>query len=240
MMHISKDFHIKCDRCGSVMLIEADSLEYETTVYDRQMGGEIGYDFRGDICCDVCHSWIECSIRGYEYPVGVFNFSDSECFGGCFVDEPIIEIDYEFDDDYYNEAYAEYEKAEYLLEDSRERIKRMSARDFEFFVANIFEKIGFNVKITQATRDGGKDIIATKMNPIPYTLIVECKHWGENHKVDVSVVRSVYGAQMAMQANQSVVVTSSKFTKDARKFVESQKTMMALWDIDDLLKHTIN
>lgn len=50
-------------------------------------------------------------------------------------------------------------------------------------------------------------------------LIVECKHWGEDHKVDVSVVRSVYGVQVATQANQSVIVTSSKFTKDARAFV---------------------
>lgn len=116
----------------------------------------------------------------------------------------------------------------------------MSPRDFEFFVADIFEKLGFSVKITQATRDGGKDIIATKADPIPYTLIIECKHWGENHKVDVSVVRSVYGVQMAMQANQSVIVTSSRFTKDARAFAEERQNLMALWDIDDLLKLTMN
>ena len=62
-------------------------------------------------------------------------------------------------------------------------------------------------------------------------------NWGEKHKVDVSVVRSLYGVQTAMQANQSVVVTSTKFTRDARKFAESRKTMMQLWDIDDLLKY---
>lgn len=98
------------------------------------------------------------------------------------------------------------------------------------------KKLGLSVKITQATRDGGHDIIATKAEPIPFTLIVECKHWGEQHKVDVSVVRSVYGVQTAMQANQSVIVTSSKFTKDAREFAEERNNLMALWDIDDLLK----
>lgn len=240
MMHIPKNFYIKCDKCGSVISIEADSLDYETFVYDRAMGEEIEYDFRGEICCAECDSWVDFSIRGYEYPVGAFNFSDSECHGGCFVDEPIVEIDYEFNADYYDEAYAEYERAEYLLEYNREKIKRMSSRDFEFFVADIFEKLGFNVKITQATRDGGKDIIATKADPIPYTLIVECKHCGENHKVNVSVVRNVYGVQMAMQANKSVVVTSSKFTRDAREFAEDRKTMMTLWDIDDLLNLTMN
>ena len=240
MMRIPNNFYIKCNECGNVTLIEADDLDYETSVYDRPMGEEIEYDFRGEICCDKCHSWIDFSIRGYEYPVGAFNFSDSECHGGCFIDEPVVEMDYEFDFDYYDEAYAEYERAEYFLEYNREKIKRMSPRDFEFFVADIFEKLGFSVKITQATRDGGKDIIATKADPIPYTLIIECKHWGENHKVDVSVVRSVYGVQMAMQVNQSVIVTSSRFTKDARAFAEERQNLMALWDIDDLLKLTMN
>ena len=149
-------------------------------------------------------------------------------------------MNYEFDSDYYDEVYAEYEKAEYLLEYNREKIKRMSPRDFEIFVADIFKKLGFSVKITQPTRDGGKDIIVTKSDPIPYTLIVECKHWSENHKVNVSVVRSVYGVQMAMQANQSVIVTSSKFTKDARAFAEERRDLMALWDIDDLIELTMN
>ena len=240
MMRIPNNFCIKCNECGNVTLVIADDLDYETSVYDSPMGEEIEYDFRGEICCDKCHSWMDFSIRGYEYPVGAFNFFDSECHGGCFMDEPVVEMNYEFDFDYYDEAYAEYERAECFLEYNRERIKRMSPRDFEFFVAEIFEKLGFSVRITQATRDGGKDIIATKADPIPYTLIIECKHWGENHKVDVSVVRGVYGVQMAMQANQSVIVTSSRFTKDARAFAEERQDLMALWDIDDLLKLTMN
>ena len=115
MMRIPNNFYIKCNECGNVTLVEADDLDYETSVYDRSMGEEIEYDFRGEICCDKCHSWIDFSIRGYEYPVGAFNFSDSECHGGCFIDEPVVEMDYEFDFDYYDEAYAEYERAEYFL-----------------------------------------------------------------------------------------------------------------------------
>lgn len=240
MIRISNNFYIRCDKCGNITQIAADDLDYETFVYDRPMGEEIEYDFRGEICCDECHSWIDFSIRGYEYPVGAFNFSDSECNGGSFVDEPVVEMDYEFDSDYYDEAYAEYERAESLLDYHRKKIKSMTPRDFEFFVAEIFERLGFSVKITQATRDGGKDIIATKAEPIPYTLIVECKHWGENNKVDVSVVRSVYGVQTAMQANQSVIVTSSQFTRDAREFAQERENLMALWDIEDLLRLTIN
>lgn len=236
MMRLSENFYIKCNECGHVTLVETDSLECDTSTYDRAMGEEIEYNFYGEICCEKCNTWIDFSIRGYEYPVGAFNFSDCDCNGGGFVKEPTVEIEYEFDDGYSDYAYEEYIEAESILDYHKEQIKNMSPRDFEFFVGDIFEKLGFSVKITQATRDGGQDIIATKAEPIPFTLIVECKHWGEKHKVDVSVVRSIYGVQTAMQANQSIVVTSSKFTKDARKFAEERKTLMALWDIDDLIK----
>ena len=65
MMRIPNNFYIKCNECGNVTLVEADDLDYETSVYDRPMGEEIEYDFRGEICCDKCHSWIDFSIRGY-------------------------------------------------------------------------------------------------------------------------------------------------------------------------------
>ncbi len=236
MMNIQNDFYIKCDKCGYISFVEADSLEYDTSVYDRSMGDEIEYNFYGEICCEECNSLINFRITGYEYPVGAFDFSNYECHGGDFVDEPAVDIEYEFDDHYYDEVYEEYTRAQAILEYHRQKIENMTSRDFEYFVANIFENLGFSVKITKATRDGGQDIIATKEDPIPYTLIVECKHWGANHKVDVSVVRSLYGVQVATQANQSMIVTSSKFTRDARQFAEERKNLMKLWDIDDLLK----
>ena len=236
MMQVSKDFYIKCNKCNYVTLIKANSLEYDTTTYERGMGTQIEYNFYGEVCCEKCNSWIDFSITGWEYPVGAFNYSDANCNGGEFVSKPTAEIEYEFDDYYSDYAYEEYIKAELILEDYREQIKNMSSRDFEFFVGDIFKKLGFSIKITKATRDGGHDIIATKADPIPYTLIVECKHWGDDNKVDVSVVRSVYGVQVAMQANQSIIVTSSKFTRDAQRFAGERKNLMTLWDIDDLLK----
>lgn len=235
-MRLSENFYIKCNKCGHVSLVEADGLEYNTSTYDQAMGKEVEYNFFGEICCEKCSTLIDFNIRGYEYPVGAFNFLDFDSNGGRFEKEPILEIEYEFDDRYSDYAYDEYIEAESTIDYNKEQIKNMSSRDFEFFVGDIFEKLGFSVKITQTTRDGGRDIIATKAEPIPFTLIVECKHWRENHKVDVSVIRSIYGVQTAMQANQSIVVTSSRFTKDARKFAKERETLMALWDIDDLLK----
>lgn len=35
MMHIPNDIYIQCDKCGNVTLVEADGLDYETSVYER-------------------------------------------------------------------------------------------------------------------------------------------------------------------------------------------------------------
>ena len=172
MMTVKNDFYIRCNNCGYVTTVNADSLEYDTHVYDRPMGEEIEYNFYGEICCEKCHNWISFNIRAYEYPVGAFNFSDNDCHGGEFVEQPTVEIEYEFDDYYDDYAYNQYIQIEELLEYHRNQIKEMSSREFEFFVAELFEKLGYSVKVTKATRDGGQDIIATKKGPIPFTLIV--------------------------------------------------------------------
>ncbi len=235
MLHIPRNIIIKCNNCKHEIIIDAYDIDYETLEYERPMGTEIEYNFKGEVYCEKCNKCISFSIRGYEYPVGAFNYSDFECYGGIFMESPVVEINYEFDECYYDEVYESYENLEDILEYERNKIKNMSPRGFEIFVAELFTKLGYSVKIISITKDGGKDIIATKSDPIPYTLIIECKHWGDNHKVDVSVVRSVYGVQIAEQANQSVIVTSSKFTKDARKFASERKDLMRLIDIDDLL-----
>lgn len=62
---------------------------------------------------------------------------------------------------------------------------------------------------------------------------------GDIEKLDLWYFAMVY-LYRQMQANQSVIVTSSRFTKDARAFAEERQNLMALWDIDDLLKLTMN
>lgn len=235
MMQLSRGFYVKCDKCRYVHLINPDDLECESYSYERSMGMEVEYIFNGEIECEECNNFINFNIRGYEYPIGAFNYSSSDCDGGEFLGEPSPEILYELDEFYYDKAYEDYIRTEELLEYNENRIKDMSPRDFEFFVANIFRELGYSVKVTQSTRDGGKDIIATKAYPVPFSLIIECKHW--RNKVDISVIRSVYGVQVSNKNfNKSVVVTSSTFTRDARKFADEQINQMTLWDIGDLLR----
>ncbi|WP_091689106.1 restriction endonuclease [Anaerocolumna aminovalerica] len=52
----------------------------------------------------------------------------------------------------------------------------------------------------------------------------------------VQLVRSLLGVQSDRKANKAVLVTSSSFTKDARKFAERQQHLISLVDFNDLLQ----
>lgn len=236
MMRVANDFDVRCNRCGRIVYFYADEFdEYTTCAYERNMGTEIEFDFPCEKDCK-CGNSILVHVMGYEYPEGAFNYTSVECDGGEFLLKPSAEMDYEFDLDYADYVAQEYLSVEDVLARRRVEIQNMSDRDFEFFVADILRDMGYSVKVTQQTRDGGSDIIATKDNPIPFTMLVECKHWSGS--VGVSVVRSLYGVQAAKRANKSILVTSSRFKPDARAFAEDQQDLMSLWDMEDLLRLT--
>ncbi len=58
------------------------------------MGDEIEYIIEDFIICDECQNEIRFVIRGYEYPVGAYNYDDYEIFGGDFIQEPNMGIIY--------------------------------------------------------------------------------------------------------------------------------------------------
>ena len=94
---------------------------------------------------------------------------------------------------------------------------------------------GFETTLTQQTRDGGRDIIATKYEMgKPVVFYIECKRYGHQNSVGVNVVRSLYGVQSADKINKAILVTTGHVTRDARKFVDNQKTMMSIIDVEEI------
>ena len=102
--------------------------------------------------------------------------------------------------------------------------------EFEEVVEEVFKRQGFQTRLTPQTRDGGKDIIATKsILGRPVMFLIECKRYNEMNKIGVDIVRALYGVQTAERANKAIIVTSSYFTEDAQRFAEQQKTMIDLF-----------
>jgi len=97
----------------------------------------------------------------------------------------------------------------------------VSGRDFERQVLRLLEARGFVADITEATADGGIDIVAKRTDPfLAGKYIVQCKNWIK--PVGEPVVRDLYGVVMAERANKGILVTTSRFTESARQFAEDK------------------
>ena len=116
-----------------------------------------------------------------------------------------------------------------------EKLHELSPRKFEELVASILEDMGLDVQLTQATRDGGSDIIASVKNTLTSLLIlVECKKYSPENKVDVSVIRQVAGVHLLKNPAKSIIVTTSTFTRDAIKETKLLNERVELKDYDNL------
>jgi restriction system protein len=91
----------------------------------------------------------------------------------------------------------------------------MSWREFEMLVGEAFRMKGFRVLETGGGGpDGGVDLVLRKGGE---TFLVQCKQW-KAFKVGVDVVRQLYGVMAARGATGGFVVTSGRFTDEARSF----------------------
>lgn len=97
----------------------------------------------------------------------------------------------------------------------------MPWEDFEYFVRELFDKMfninGGEVKVTQASHDGGVDAIAFDDDPIRGgKFVIQAKRY--NNVVPVSAVRDLYGTMIHEGATKGILVTTSFYGKDAYEF----------------------
>ena len=117
MMELLEDVFIRCSRCGKVTGIHKEDFDFESYVYDRgdnRMGEEIEFRHEGYIKCDQCDNEISFRISGYEYPIGAFNYEDSEITGGRFEEEPHMGVIYSQDDFDLDDAYCSSWQSKYM------------------------------------------------------------------------------------------------------------------------------
>ena len=103
----------------------------------------------------------------------------------------------------------------------RDALLSLRPYEFEYLVALLFEKMGYRVSVTKATRDGGIDVVARNIERGKTEfLLIQCKRYESN--VPVAVVRELLGVVSRMQANKGIVVSTSGFTSRAK--LEAQET----------------
>lgn len=110
-------------------------------------------------------------------------------------------------------------------------IYELTPRKFEELIADLLHKQGYNITLTQETRDGGKDIFIAENKLIGnFLYYVECKRNSPKRPVGVNVVRELYGTITADRATAGIIVTSSYFSPDAIEFRDKVKNQISLID----------
>ena len=102
-------------------------------------------------------------------------------------------------------------------------------------MAQLLESDGFNIELMQGTRDGGVDIIATKLHDISgyYKTLWQAKKYAVN-KVSLSTIRELADSVNEFRASKGIIVTTTFLTKDALQRVERDKYTLGKVDRDDL------
>lgn len=109
--------------------------------------------------------------------------------------------------------------------DHTSNLAAMDWQDFENLIREIFEKefssSGGEVKITQASRDGGVDAVAFDPDPIRGgKIVIQAKRY--TNVVGVSAVRDLYGTTMNEGATKGILVTTADFGPDAYEFAKGK------------------
>lgn len=109
--------------------------------------------------------------------------------------------------------------------DNAVNLAAMDWEDFEHLVRELFEKefaqYGGEVKITQASRDGGVDAVAFDPDPIRGgKIVIQAKRY--TNVVELSAVRDLYGTVMNEGAIKGILVTTSAYGPDAYEFAKDK------------------
>lgn len=101
----------------------------------------------------------------------------------------------------------------------------MHWEDFEHLVRELFEmefaRNGGEVRVTQASRDGGVDAIVFDPDPLRGgKIVIQAKRY--TNTVGVSAVRDLYGTVINEGANTGILITTSDYGHDSYEFAKDK------------------
>src|SRR4029079_10032449 len=113
--------------------------------------------------------------------------------------------------------------------DDSVNLAAMDWEEFEHLIRELFEQefavSGGEVKVTQASRDGGVDAIAFDPDPIRGgKIVIQAKRY--TNTVGVSCVRDLYCTVLNEGATKGVLVTTSDYGSDSYDFANGKPLVL--------------
>ncbi|MFC6770741.1 restriction endonuclease [Halorubrum pallidum] len=97
----------------------------------------------------------------------------------------------------------------------------MDPYEFEHFVADLWERMGWQTEVSSATMDEGVDVIAQKQHPYEQKTLIQAKRYGPNTTVGSPDIQQYASLdQQYSGVDKVVVVTTNEFTDQARDLAD--------------------
>jgi restriction system protein len=105
--------------------------------------------------------------------------------------------------------------------DRRPNLMDLKPKEFEHFIQNLFDRLGFDTKLFQASGDGGIDCIAYDPRPIRGgKYVIQVKQYKDT--VPPSAVRDLFGVVHAEGATKGILITTSGFGPSSHDFANGK------------------
>jgi restriction system protein len=103
-----------------------------------------------------------------------------------------------------------------------ELLRRLEWRRFEEVCAAYFEELGFRADHAGVAADGAVAINLYQKGSESAAILVQCRPWTA-YRVGIKPVRGLQSAMAGANVREGVLVTSGKFTQEARDFAGKEK-----------------
>jgi restriction system protein len=105
--------------------------------------------------------------------------------------------------------------------DQRANLMELSPTEFEALIANLFERMGLEMRQTRPSRDGGVDCVAYDPRPIfGGKVVIQAKRY--KNTVGVAAVRDLFGTVHNEGASKGILVTTSGYGSWSFEFAQGK------------------
>ena len=96
-----------------------------------------------------------------------------------------------------------------------------TGREFEIFLVNLFEKLGYSTTVTNRSKDYGCDLMLQRGD---YRIAVQAKR--SEFELNFTSVQRVLGSLKKYNAQMSIVVTNNKFISSAKQLAKIKDVVL--------------
>jgi CheY-like chemotaxis protein len=116
-------------------------------------------------------------------------------------------------------------------------LHQVSWSSFEELIGRLLTEMGYAVRRTRLTRDGGVDIWALKKTELGEVLYaIDAKKYAPNTILGPEPVRAIHGVADAERASVGMIVTTANFGPSAKVLAQQLRYQISLKEFDDVIE----